>query len=95
VLVQIGGKKLRELTKWRHNHMIPVTCYQEMQKGRWWEARVESQDINRIYRIGETYLSASRYGLKMYPVRRPQRTLQKLRFPGEFSDCGIGRAKKE
>ena len=93
VLVQVGGKKLRELTRWRHNHFIPVSCYQEMQKGRWWEAKTESQDINRIYRVGQQYLTASRYGLKTYPVRRPQRTTRKLRFPGAFADCGIGRAK--
>ncbi len=93
VLVQVGGEKLRELAKWRHNRMIPKACYQEMQKGRWWEAKTESQDINRIYRVGQQYLTASRYGLKTYPVRRPQRTTRKLRFPGEFADCGIGRAK--
>jgi uncharacterized secreted protein with C-terminal beta-propeller domain len=93
VLVQIGGEKLRELAKWRHNRFIPVVCHQEMQKGRWWEARTESQDINRVYRIGQQYLTASRYGLKTYPVQRPQRTRRKLRFPGEFADCGIGREK--
>ena len=93
VLVQVGGEKLRELARWRHNHMIPKACYLEMQKGRWWETRTESQDVNRIYRIGQQYLTASRYGLKTYPVRRPQRTARKLRFPGAFADCGIGREK--
>jgi uncharacterized secreted protein with C-terminal beta-propeller domain len=95
VLVQIAGEKLKELAKWRHNRWIPVRCYREMQKGRWWEARTESQDINRVYRIGERYLSASRYGLKTYPVKDPQRTMQRLRFPGEFADCGIGREKND
>jgi inhibitor of cysteine peptidase len=91
VLVQIGGSKLRQLAMWRHNRWIPLTCYQEMQKGRWWEAKTESQDVNRIYRIGEHYLTASRYGLKTYSVKTPQRTRQTLHFPGEFTDCGIGR----
>ena len=68
--------------------------YQEMQKGRWWEAKTESQDINRIYRVGDRYLTASRYGLKTYPVKTPKRTLQKLRFPGNFADCEIGRPKR-
>jgi hypothetical protein len=72
---------------------IPEKCHQEMRKGRWWEAKTESQDINRMYRVGDKYLTASRYGLKTYPVKRPQRTMQKLRFPGDFADCGIGRAK--
>jgi uncharacterized secreted protein with C-terminal beta-propeller domain len=93
VLVQIGGQKLKELAKWRHNRWIPVKCYQEMQKGRWWESRTESQDVNRIFRIGDKYLTASRYGLKTYSVRTPQVTRQKLHFPGDFADCGIGRAK--
>lgn len=93
VLVQIGGSKLKQVTRWRHNRWIPVTCYQEMQKGRWWEAKTESQDINRIYRVGDQYLTASRYGLKTYPVKTPQRTMHELHFPGEFADCGIGRAQ--
>ncbi len=93
VLVQIGGDKLKELAKWRHNRMIPETCHQEMRKGRWWEAKTESQDINRMYRVKDQYLTASRYGLKTYPVKRPQQTMQKLRFPGDFADCGIGQAK--
>jgi hypothetical protein len=93
VLVQVGAEKLAELARWRHNKWIPVRCYQEMQKGRWWEDLTESQDINRVYRVKDRYLSVSRYGLKTYPVKTPQRTLQKLRFPGDFADCGIGRPK--
>lgn len=94
VLVQVGDRKLRELAKWRHNRWIPVKCYEEMQKGRWWEDLTESQDINRIYRVGEEYLTASRYGLKTYSVKTPRVTRQKLHFPGDFADCGIGRQKK-
>ena len=90
VLVQIDPEKLRELARWRHNRWIPKKCYQEMQRGRWWEAKTQSQDINRVYRIEDRYLTASRYGLKTYSVTTPQVTRQRLQLPGAFEDCGIG-----
>lgn len=92
VLVQIGPEKLRELARWRHNIWIPKKCYQEMQQGRWWEAKTVSQDINRVYRIEDKYLTVSRYGLKTYSVRTPQVTRQRLHLPA-FEDCDIGQAK--
>jgi inhibitor of cysteine peptidase len=94
VLVELSGDKLSEKARWRHNRWIPKQCYEEMRTGRWWEAQTESQDINRIYRIGRKYLTVSRYGLKTYPVGTPRQTSQQLHFPGDFAECGVLRDDK-
>lgn len=82
ILYRIDGDHLSETARLSHNDLLPDSCKQRLERGRWWQEKSISVDINRLYSLDGKLLTVSRFGLKTWNLAQPeQAATATLSFP--------------
>lgn len=89
IIYKIGDASLSEVARISHEDFIPSYCKSLIGNGQWWQSKVRSIDINRLYEVDGRLLSISRFGIKAHNPASPNELLvsEKFNVNGESMDC--------
>lgn len=84
-LYSVERNSLREAAKLSHRNKLPGVCLSQLQQWRWWQDKVRSLDINRLYSIDGKVIAISQFGASAHEPYGGAMTAD-LSFPG--ATCG-------
>jgi inhibitor of cysteine peptidase len=85
--------RLKEVARISHDKFIPEVCKRQNRGTSWWENKMRSLDINRLFKVDGRLLSISRFGLKAHEIDEPSNEIESVQFEQSESDCSTAGLK--